>query len=99
DSAREVLERTEHPLDRARSLIHHPWQELYVNVKGIRPPRNWQQFTLILDMKDTWPTELRLTTDAFDLHVVPMINLRQDSANPIQFDGTKERMSLRHPDE
>ena len=39
-------------------------------------------------MRDTWPTELRLTPDGFNLHVVPIINLREDSSNPIDFDGT-----------
>ncbi len=99
EGPRTDLDRSEHPLARVRSFMHCPWQELYLNVKGIRPPRNWQSFTLILDMKDTWPPELRLTPDSFYLHVVPAVNQRQDMAKPIETNGTKERHSLRHPDE
>ncbi len=99
EGPRADLDRSEHPLARVRSFMHCPWQELYLNVKGIRPPRNWQNFTVILDMKDTWPPELRLTPDSFYLHVVPAVNQRQDMAKPIETNGTKERYSLRHPDE
>jgi type VI secretion system protein ImpG len=99
DGPRTDLDLSEHPLTRVRSFMNCPWQELYINVKGIRPPRNWQSFTLILDMKDTWPPELRLTPDSFYLHVVPAVNQRQDMAKPIETNGTKERHSLRHPDE
>ena len=49
-------------------------------------------------MKDTWPTELRLTPDAFNLHVVPMVNVRKDMADPIECDGKAERYPLHHPD-
>jgi type VI secretion system protein ImpG len=99
EGPRTDLDRSEHPLSRVRSFIHCPWQELYFNVKGIRPPRNWQSFTLVLDMKDTWPAELRLTPDSFYLHVVPAVNQRRDMARPIETNGMKERYSLRHPDE
>ena len=99
EGPRTDLDRSEHPLSRVRSFMHCPWQELYLNVKGIRPPRNWQTFTLILDMKDTWPPELRLTPDSFYPHVVPAVNQRQAMAKPIETNGTKERHSLRHPDE
>lgn len=99
EGARGDLDLSQHPLERVRAFMHCPWQELYLNVKGIRSPRNWQRFTVILDMKDTWPTELRLTPDGFNMHVVPAVNVRQDTAKPIETDGTKERYSLRHPDE
>jgi type VI secretion system protein ImpG len=98
ETAQLELRRLEHPLQLARSFVHYPRQELYINLKGIRAPRNWQRFTVVFDMKDTWPTELRLTTDAFNLHVVPMVNLREGMADPIEHNGTKERHLLQHPD-
>jgi type VI secretion system protein ImpG len=99
EGPRTDLDRSEHPLARVRSFMHCPWQELYLNVKGIKQPRNWQTFTVILDMKDTWPPELRLTPDSFYLHVVPAVNQRQTMSRPIETNGTKERHALRHPDE
>jgi type VI secretion system protein ImpG len=98
EGARQELERLDHPLLRARSFVHYPRQELYINVKGVRAPRNWQSFTVVFDLKDSWPTELALTKDAFNLHVVPMINQRQEMGDPIEHDGTKERHPVRHPD-
>lgn len=89
----------EDPLQRARMLARFPRQELFMNVRGLRPPRNWQHITLCLDVGEGWPRKLRLTSDGFELHAVPMVNVRRDLANPIEHDGTKDRYPLRHPDE
>ncbi|AUX23304.1 hypothetical protein SOCEGT47_038270 [Sorangium cellulosum] len=94
-----VMDRTEHPLKEARAALRFPRQELYLNVRGIRAPRNWREFTVCLDMDDRWPAELRLTADGLELFVVPMVNERVDMANPIECDGTRDRYRLRHPDD
>src|SRR5262249_15508795 len=99
ESAPHEVDAFQVPLQRARSFLHFPQQELYINLRGIRPPRNWKHFTVCLDVSDLWPRELRLTSDTFALHVVPMENVRKDMANPIECDGTKERYPVRHPDE
>jgi type VI secretion system protein ImpG len=88
----------EHPLQRARAFLHCPQQELYLHAKGIHPPRNWKTFTLCLDVDESWPTELRLTPDSFQLHVVPLTNLRKDTADPIEHDATRERHPVQHHD-
>ena len=99
DDSAEPPDPFEHPLQRARLLMRFPRRNLFINVKGLRPPRNWQHITLCLDVKESWPRQLRLTSDGFELHTVPMINVRRDLANPIDCDGTKDRYALRHPDE
>ncbi len=92
------LEAFEHPLQRTRSSLHFPQQELYIRVKGVRPPRNWQQFTVCFDLDDGWPANLRLNAECFQLHVVPMVNICRDSASPIECDGTQAQYVVQHPE-
>jgi type VI secretion system protein ImpG len=89
----------EDPLQRARLRLRFPRQDLFFDVSGLRPPRNWQYVTICLDLKDTWPRKLRLTSQGFELHTVPMLNVSRALANPIECDGTKDRYPIRHPDE
>lgn len=88
----------EHPLQQARAFLRFPQRELFINVRDIKPPRNWQHFAVSLDMADSWPSDLRLTAEGFQLHVVPVANILKDSADPIECDGTRERHDLSHPD-
>ncbi len=92
------VELFEHPLQRARALLRFPEQGLFLELRGVNPPRNWRVFTVCLDVDDTWPTELRLTPDTFELHAVPMVNVRKDTSNPIECDGTKDRYPVLHPE-
>lgn len=87
-----------HPLDLARAFLRLPQQELFLNVHGIRPPRNWERFSVCLDVDDAWPTDLRLSAEVFQLHVVPIANIVKETANPVECDGTKERWPVTHPD-
>jgi len=87
------------PLQRARMRLRFPQSDLFLQIGGLRPPRNWQHITLCLELAASWPRKLRLTSDTFELHTVPMLNVRRDLANPIGCDGTKDRYPLRHPDD
>jgi type VI secretion system protein ImpG len=89
----------ENPLQQARMRMRFPQWDLFMHVTGLRPPRNWQHVTLQLDVADTWPRQLRLTSDGFELHTVPIVNVQREIANPIECDGTKDRYAVRHPDE
>jgi type VI secretion system protein ImpG len=92
------VEILEHPLQRARAMLRFPEQALFLELRGVHPPRNWQTFTVSLELDESWPTELRLTPDAFELHAVPMVNVRKDTSNPIECDGTKDAYSILHPE-
>ncbi|HET9956056.1 MAG TPA: type VI secretion system baseplate subunit TssF [Polyangiaceae bacterium] len=99
ESEEELPDPFESPLQRARLRLRFPRQELFLNVAGLRPPRNWQHLTLCLDLSDEWPRKLRLTADGFELHAVPMINVTRSMANPVLCDGTKDRYPIHHPDD
>jgi type VI secretion system protein ImpG len=88
----------EHPMQRMRSFIHFPQQELFLEVQVPPAPRNWRSFTLFLDLGRRWPLELVLTPDTFVLHAVPIVNLQRGMSNPIEHDGTKERHGVHHPE-
>nr|AYM52490.1 hypothetical protein [Archangium sp.] len=92
------LEPFEHPLQRLCSFFHFPQQELFVELSLPTPPPQWKKFTVCLDLKTRWPTELVLTQDTFVLHATPMVNLQQTMATPLEHDGTRERHALQHPD-
>ncbi|HET9934808.1 MAG TPA: type VI secretion system baseplate subunit TssF [Polyangiaceae bacterium] len=98
EEADAVTESFEHPLQRARLRLRFPRQELFLNFHGMPPSRNWQHLTLAVDLSPDWPRKLRLTSDDFELHTVPMLNLQRELANPIRCDGTKDRYPVLHPD-
>jgi len=87
-----------HPLHKERVFFHFPWQEVFLNVKVPRASRSWSDFTILLDLDSGWPRKLVLNQDVFQLFAIPIVNLRQDMAQPIICDGTRERYTIRHPD-
>ncbi|RKH10773.1 hypothetical protein D7V97_12980 [Corallococcus sp. CA053C] len=90
---------SEHPLQRLRSFLHFPQQELFLEAHlPRRVPRDWQVITLRLQLEGRWPPELVLTPDTFVLHAAPVVNLRRAMATPIEHDGTKERHGVQHPE-
>jgi type VI secretion system protein ImpG len=89
----------EHPDQRFRAALHFPQAEQFVRVRVPPPKEKWQTFSLRFDMSPEWPLDYSLTNDTFDLNVVPMMNLQQEMANPLECDGTKERYPVRHPEE
>lgn len=93
------LQAFEHPLQRARSFLQFPQQEMFMNISVSGQAREeWRAFTLILDVAPSWPTELKLSPDTFQLHVTPIVNIAQQMSDPIECDGTKERYTLLHAD-
>jgi type VI secretion system protein ImpG len=86
-----------HPLLRERLYFHFPRAESFFDVTLPSPPRNWQRFTLMFDVRPEWPQHLRLGADTFQLFATPIINLARASAQPILHDGTRERWPIRHP--
>lgn len=87
-----------HPIQKVRSFFHLPERDLYLNVAMPPSPRNWRRFSIILDLKPSWPKTLRLNPDVFELFTVPLVNLRRAMAKPFLCDGTAERYAIRHPE-
>jgi type VI secretion system protein ImpG len=81
----------DHPLHGVRRALHFPAACQYITVTGIKAPRSWRDFSLVLDLDEHFPANLRLNADCFQLHVVPVVNLRRETADPIVHDGTVDR--------
>lgn len=94
--AAEATEQTPHPILREREFFHFPQRELYLNVRVPKPPRNWQRFSLCLDLRPQWPRNLVLNRDIFQLYAVPVANCSRAMAEPIVCDGTREQNPIRH---
>ena len=88
----------QHPLEAERYYFHFPQQELYLDLKLPSAPRNWKQFTVILDCNQPWPRSLRLNRNVFHLFTVPVVNNQRIQAQPITCDGSQERYAIRHPE-
>jgi type VI secretion system protein ImpG len=87
-----------HPLQKERSFFHFPQQELFLTVHVPSQPRNWNQFTICLDLDSKWPRSLVLNEAVFQLFAVPIVNLNRAMAQPVLYDATRERYSIRHPE-
>jgi len=88
----------DHPLQQVRSVFHFPQQELFLNLRVQKQPRNWESFGVYIDLDETWPTHLRLSRDTFRLHTVPLVNLERAHGDPVEEDGTLDRHPIRNPD-
>jgi type VI secretion system protein ImpG len=81
----------DHPLHSVRRALHFPRLCLYMTASGFKAPRSWRDFSLVLDLDDEFPANLRLHAETFQLHVVPTMNLQRETADPITHDGTVDR--------
>jgi type VI secretion system protein ImpG len=81
----------DHPLHAVRRVLRFPQLCLYLTITGIKSPRVWRDFSILLDLDDGFPANLRLHAECFQLHVVPTMNLQRETADPIIHDGTVER--------
>jgi len=86
----------QHPLQQERLFFHFPQQELFLEIGMGASPREWRQFTLLLDLDDKWPKNLHLNREIFQLFSTPIMNLQHAMAQPFICDGTKERYPIRH---
>lgn len=87
-----------HPIEKERFFFHYPEQELFLNVALPESPRNWEKFTICLDLDRNWPAKTVINPQLFKLFCVPVENLRRDTARPISCNGMKDRYLVAHPD-
>lgn len=88
----------DHPLHAVRRALRFPQLCLFMTVTGVKNPRAWRDFSVLLDLDEGFPANLRLHTECFQLHVVPAVNLQRETADPITHDGTVDRHRVRSSD-
>ena len=87
---------TTHPIEHVRRFFHFPEQDLYINVQIPPVQKAWLKFSLLLDLRPTWPRKPHLNNDVFQLFTVPCVNIRRETAQPIVCDGTQDAYSIRY---
>ncbi len=87
-----------HPLEKVRTFFHFPQQELYININVPEQPRNWKQFTIVIDLDSKWPKTFNIHRDIFQLFTVPIMNIKQSMAQPFLSEGTQDIYPVRYPD-
>lgn len=85
-----------HPLERIRSYLHFPEQEMFMTIDIPKREKKWQTVTLCFDLNDKWPEGVLLNKDSLALNVLPIVNLRTERAEPIECDGTKDSYPILH---
>ncbi len=87
---------TTHPIEQVRRFFHFPEQDLFINVQIPPVQKAWLKFSLLLDLRPTWPRKPHLNNDVFQLFTVPCVNIRRETAQPIVCDGTQDAYSIRY---
>jgi len=86
-----------HPLEKIRSQLHFPEQEMLMTLHIPPYQKKWQSVTLCFDLNDKWPENLLLTKDSLALYVLPIVNLKLDRADPIECNGLKDGYPILYP--
>ncbi|HUD01407.1 MAG TPA: type VI secretion system baseplate subunit TssF [Rhabdochlamydiaceae bacterium] len=86
-----------HPLEKIRSQLHFPEQEMFMTIDIPSIQKKWQSITICFDLNEKWPENLTLTKDSLALYVIPIVNLKLDRADPIECNGMKDGYPLLHP--
>lgn len=86
-----------HPIERIRSLLHFPEQELFLKVEVPKRRLSWQIFSLRCHLTEEWPSSLQLTHESLLPFVVPIVNVKREHGQPISSEGKRDRYPILHP--
>lgn len=86
-----------HPLERIRSFLHFPEQEMFMTIDIPERQKKWQSITFCFDFNDKWPDSLQLNRGSLALYVLPIVNLKTDRAEPIECNGLKDGYPILYP--
>ncbi len=86
-----------HPLERIRSQLHFPEQEMFMTIEVPPSKAKWQTLTLCFELNEKWPEGLNLTKESLQLYVIPIVNLKTERAEPIECDGMKDGYPILYP--
>ena len=86
-----------HPLDEERSFFQLPQQAAYLNLELEQPPIQWRYCDINIALNCDWPSEIKLSSELFQLFVIPIENKVPDQSQPIQYDGTKSQHLIMPP--
>jgi type VI secretion system protein ImpG len=83
------------PIKRVRSFFQCPEQELFLHVKVPPSLKEWDRFSLCFDFDQSWKVGRSRYPEFLHPFVVPVANLKKDSAQIITVDGTRSEYPIR----
>jgi type VI secretion system protein ImpG len=78
------------PLNRLRSFLHLPEQQLFFQIHLPPSPKKWQGINIEILLGKQWPKNLKFTANSFLLNIVPCANVIRSEASPIRCHGEKD---------
>ena len=87
-----------HEIEKLRSLLHLPQQELFITLKVPPYGKRWHTIIFCLDFSEKWPELIRLNADSLVPFIVPIVNFKKSHADPIICDGTRDSYPLLYPE-
>jgi type VI secretion system protein ImpG len=87
-----------HEIEKLRSLLHLPQQELFISFKIPPYGKRWQTITFCIDFNEKWPDSIRLNADSLVPFIVPIVNFKRSHADPVICDGTKDNYPILYPE-
>jgi type VI secretion system protein ImpG len=85
-----------HPIEIERMFLNDPRGELFLHVSLPTPTHSYNDITIEFDFIEAWPKGLVLNTDIFQLHCIPVVNLKKSPSNPMLIDGSKTQFPILH---
>ena len=85
----------QHPLQRVRAFFQMPEQGLFLHLAVPSNRQEWTRFSLCLDLDKSWTVGRSTHPDFLHPFVVPVENLKAESAQPILTDGTRSEYPIR----
>ncbi len=86
-----------HPLEKLRSRLHFPEQEMFITVKLPPATEKWFSITFTFHLNEKWPENIILTKSSLTPFVVPIVNLKNAKGDPIECDGTRDTYPILYP--
>lgn len=84
-----------HPLQKVRAFFQFPEQQLFMHVKVPPSRKEWDRFSLCFDFDKDWKLGRSRYPEFLHPFVVPVVNLKKESAQLITVDGTRSEYPIR----
>ncbi len=83
------------PLQKVRAFFQFPEQELFIHVKVPPSRKEWDRFSLCFELGKSWRLGRSRYPEFLVPFVVPVVNLKKESAQLITVDGTRSEYPIR----
>ncbi|WP_226647865.1 type VI secretion system baseplate subunit TssF [Microbulbifer variabilis] len=80
-----------------RQYFQMPQQHSFMMLEFLQTPEEWTDGKLVILLETTWPNDVYLNSNLFQLNVVPIENIQYEDSETILMDGTKSQHRILPP--